>query len=159
MAIADSCVTAFAATWSARALAEPLHVAPEGDRDYLARVPITLLPMDAELRETLVALGLRTAGAFARPKGVAVDSEGHVYVADAAFNNIQIFDDQGRLLLFFSGGGHGEGQLYVPLGLGIDHRDRIYVADRANNRIQVFQYVSLEDGGGAVANADRGEGR
>jgi protein ImuB len=65
VAIADSCVTAFAATWSARALAEPLHIAPQGDGDYLARVPIALLPMDAELRETLTALGLRTAGAFA----------------------------------------------------------------------------------------------
>jgi protein ImuB len=65
VAVADSCVTAFAATWSARALAEPLHIAPGGDRDYLARVPIALVPMDAELRETLVALGLRTAGAFA----------------------------------------------------------------------------------------------
>jgi nucleotidyltransferase/DNA polymerase involved in DNA repair len=65
VAIADSCVTAFASTWSARALAEPLHIAPQGDGDYLARVPIALLPMEAELRETLTALGLRTAGAFA----------------------------------------------------------------------------------------------
>ena len=66
VAIADACVTAYAATWSARAAAEPLHVAPGDDGDYLARVPVALVPMDAELRETLVALGLRTAGAFAR---------------------------------------------------------------------------------------------
>lgn len=65
VAIADSCVTAYAATWSTRAASEPLHVAPGGDRDYLARVPIALIPMDAELREALSALGLRTAGAFA----------------------------------------------------------------------------------------------
>lgn len=65
VAVADSCVTAYAATWSARAAAGPLHIAPRGDAEYLARVPITLLPMEAELRETLTALGLRTAGAFA----------------------------------------------------------------------------------------------
>lgn len=65
VAIADSCVTAHAATWSARAASAPLHVAAGGDRDYLARVPIALLPMDTELREALTALGLRTAGAFA----------------------------------------------------------------------------------------------
>ncbi|MBX3131922.1 MAG: hypothetical protein KF689_00875 [Gemmatimonadaceae bacterium] len=65
VAIADRCVTAYAATWSTRAASEPLHVAPGGDRDYLARVPIALIPMDAELREALGALGLRTAGAFA----------------------------------------------------------------------------------------------
>ena len=65
VAVADACVTAHAATWSTRAAAEPLHIAPGGDRDYLARVPVALLPMDDELRETLTALGLRTAGAFA----------------------------------------------------------------------------------------------
>lgn len=65
VALADSCVTAHAATWSTRAASEPLHITPGGDRDYLARVPIALLPMDAELREALTALGLRTAGAFA----------------------------------------------------------------------------------------------
>jgi protein ImuB len=66
VAVADSCVTAHAATWSARAAASPLHIAPGGDGDYLTRVPIALVPMDAELRETLTALGLRTAGTFAR---------------------------------------------------------------------------------------------
>lgn len=65
VAVADTCVTAYAATWSSRAGAGALHIAPGGDRDYLARVPVTLLPMDDELREALLALGLRTAGAFA----------------------------------------------------------------------------------------------
>jgi hypothetical protein len=74
VSVADSCVTAFAATWSLmarrRSRAEherwdPMHIPPGGDRDYLMRVPIALLPMDAELRETLTALGLGTAGAFA----------------------------------------------------------------------------------------------
>lgn len=65
VAIADTCITAHAATWSGRAAQEPVHVAPGGDRDYLARVPLALVPMDDALREALVALGLRTAGAFA----------------------------------------------------------------------------------------------
>jgi len=65
VAIADSCVAATAATWSTRAATAPLHVAPGGDAAYLARVPVTLLPMEAEVRETLVALGLRTAGSLA----------------------------------------------------------------------------------------------
>jgi protein ImuB len=65
VALADACVTAHAATWSAHAAREPLHVAPGADRDYLARVPLALLPMDTELRDALTALGLTTAGAFA----------------------------------------------------------------------------------------------
>lgn len=65
VAFADTCVTAYAATWSTRAASEPLHIAPAGDRDYLALVPVALIPMDNELREALSSLGLRTAGAFA----------------------------------------------------------------------------------------------
>ncbi len=65
VAIADTCITAQTATWSTRAHREPVHIAPGEDAVYLMRVPLALLPMDAELRETLHALGLRTAGEVA----------------------------------------------------------------------------------------------
>ena len=84
-----------------------------------------------------------TPGSMARPKGIAVDSEGHLYVVDAAFNNVQIFDDEGRLLLAFGAFGNGPGQLWMPTGLWIDQRDRIFVADRYNNRLQVFDYLPV----------------
>jgi sugar lactone lactonase YvrE len=44
-------------------------------------------------------------GMFTRPKGVAIDHEGHIYVADAAFRNVQVFTPDGKLLLFFGGEG------------------------------------------------------
>ena len=84
IAIADSCVAARAATWAAEPDAGVTVVrgrlnAAAGRDDaivgiivprggcaaWLARAPLTLLPLDEELRATLVALGLRTAGAFA----------------------------------------------------------------------------------------------
>ena len=37
-------------------------------------------------------------GNFTRPKDVAVDDNGYIYVTDNAFNNVQIFDADGRLL-------------------------------------------------------------
>ncbi len=80
-------------------------------------------------------------GDFYRPKGVGVDSEGHIYVADAAFDNFQIFDQEGRLLLFVGQAGSGPGQFHLPAGLYIDERDRIYVVDQFNRRVQVFQYL------------------
>jgi DNA-binding beta-propeller fold protein YncE len=86
-------------------------------------------------------------GAFTRPKGVAVDSEGHLYVVDAAFSNVQIFDAQGRILMAFSSGGRGPGDLLMPSGISIDTQDRIYVADRMNDRVQVFTF--LRSGAGA----------
>jgi DNA-binding beta-propeller fold protein YncE len=70
-----------------------------------------------------------------------VDSEGHIYVSDAAFNNVQIFDQEGRLLLFFGEFGYRRGQFWLPAGLSVDSKDRIYVADQYNKRINIYQYL------------------
>ena len=64
VAIADSCVAARAATWSARGAAAHI-IAAGGDAAYLAPAPFALLPMEEEMRDSLAALGLRTAGALA----------------------------------------------------------------------------------------------
>ncbi len=80
-------------------------------------------------------------GRFARPRGIAVDSSGHIYVADAAFDNIQIFDLAGELLLYIGEPGKGPGQFCLPAGLFIDQKDRIYVAEACNQRFQIFQYL------------------
>ena len=70
-----------------------------------------------------------------------MDSEGHVYVVDAAFNNVQMFDVEGRLLMAFGTIGSEPGALWMPIGISISRDDRIHVADRYNNRIQSFQYL------------------
>ncbi len=83
-------------------------------------------------------------GYFTRPKGIGVDSDGHVYVVDAAFNNIQIYNREGNQLLLILGG-YGTrrgGEFQLPAGMYIDKNDRIYVADTMNRRIQIFQYLS-----------------
>ena len=82
------------------------------------------------------------AGCFARPRGVAVDSEGHIYVVDNQFENIQVFDAAGRLLLAFGEEGDKPGQFSLPAGLTIDSQNRIWVADSYNRRVQVFQYLA-----------------
>jgi DNA-binding beta-propeller fold protein YncE len=84
-------------------------------------------------------------GQFSMPKGVGVDSQGHIYVVDARFSNVQIFDPQGRLLLFFGELGSRLGEFYLPAGLYVDGQDRIYVADQYNKRIDVFQYIGPKE--------------
>jgi DNA-binding beta-propeller fold protein YncE len=81
------------------------------------------------------------SGDFSKPKGIAVDSEGHIYVADAHFDTVQIFDREGRLLLVFGATGRERGDMVLPAGIFIDARDMVYVADSFNNRVQVFQYL------------------
>lgn len=81
-------------------------------------------------------------GMFARPKGIAVDSEGHIYVTDAAFNNTQIFNQEGDIMLWFGTGGYTEGRFRLISGIWIDENDTIVVADAFSGRIQEFQYLS-----------------
>lgn len=61
-AVASSCVAARAATW----LEREAPIIPAGhDTAFLARTPLALLPMEAELREALAALGMVRAGQLA----------------------------------------------------------------------------------------------
>ena len=84
-------------------------------------------------------------GNLARPKGVATDESGHIYIIDALLNNMQIFNKKGELLLYLGEQGRGIGQFWLPIGIFIDRKNHIYIADSFNNRVQVFRY--LEDKG------------
>lgn len=83
------------------------------------------------------------SGSFVQPKGLAVDSDGQVYVADALSNQVQIFDPDGTFLLGFGHNGNGAGEFMMPTGVAILN-DTIYVADSHNQRIQVFRYLQEE---------------
>lgn len=80
-------------------------------------------------------------GYLARPRGIAKDSEGHVYATDAAFDAFQLFEPNDDLLLFVGRAGSRPGEFSMPGGIFIDGRDRVYVADTQNGRVQVFQYI------------------
>jgi len=95
-------------------------------------------------------IGDSTGGMF-RPKGVAVDSEGDLYVVDGLWGIVQAFNRKGQLLYYFGKSGTGLGQFQLPTGLFIDRGDRIYVADSYNHRIQVYRYYGLaKQGGGGM---------
>jgi len=83
-------------------------------------------------------------GNLYRPKGLSIDSEGHLYIADAFYNNVQVFDREGRLLYLF-GKSAGVGDFELPGGVAIDRSDCIYVVDGRHRRLQAFRYF----GGGA----------
>jgi sugar lactone lactonase YvrE len=62
-----------------------------------------------------------TSGKFARPKGIAIDREGLMHVADAAFQNVQVFDtNTGKLLLAYGQPEKGDG-LSLPAAVRIDY--------------------------------------
>ena len=83
-----------------------------------------------------------------RPKGIGMDSEGHVYVVEGLSGRVQVFDRQGRLLYYFGQKGSGFGEFQLPTGLFIDSKDRVFVVDSFNRRVQVFQYLAQQPGAG-----------
>lgn len=59
---------------------------------------------------------------FDEPHGLAMDSQGRLFVADRANSRIQIFDQDGKFLAEWR-------QFGRPSGIAIDRNDVIYVAD------------------------------
>jgi hypothetical protein len=57
---------------------------------------------------------------FARPKGLAIDPAGRLYVADAQWDKIQIFTPEGQLLLFFGESSPLPHGMVTPTGVAID---------------------------------------
>jgi DNA-binding beta-propeller fold protein YncE len=77
-------------------------------------------------------------GQFNYPRGVAVDSEGNVYVVDNGNNRVQKFSSSGTYLAQWGSSGFGDGEFDYPSGIAIDGNDNIYIADSYNDRIQKF---------------------
>jgi DNA-binding beta-propeller fold protein YncE len=81
---------------------------------------------------------LTTPGDFAKPSGLAVDSDGNLYVADTLNNRIEIFDADGKFIRTFGKNGDGPGYFARPKGVAIDGDGHIWVADGMQDRVQVF---------------------
>jgi DNA-binding beta-propeller fold protein YncE len=81
---------------------------------------------------------LTTPGDFAKPSGLAVDSEGNLYVCDTLNDRIEIFDADGKFISAFGKNGDGPGYFARPKGIAIDSDDHIWVADGMQDRVQVF---------------------
>ena len=76
-------------------------------------------------------------GQFYYAKGIAVDSNNHVYVLDGEGNRVQKFDSNGNYISQWGSEGSGDGQFLGVFGIAI-YGSTIYVADGGNNRIQIF---------------------
>ncbi|NLT73109.1 MAG: TIGR03663 family protein [Chloroflexi bacterium] len=77
-------------------------------------------------------------GQVLSPKGVAVDTDGNIYVADSQNHRIQVFSPSGAPLRQWGGFGAGPGDFQEPWGVAVAQDGTVYVADTWNHRIQVF---------------------
>jgi DNA-binding beta-propeller fold protein YncE len=72
------------------------------------------------------------------PQGVAVDTQGNVYVADSNNSRIEKFSSTGTLLAVFGNTGNSIEHLNLPAGIALDAQDDLYVTDLRNHRLVKF---------------------
>ena len=76
------------------------------------------------------------AGEFDGPEGVALDTDGNVYVCDSGNARVEVFDAQ---LHFVRELEAAPGHLRLPLSIGFDGKaERLYVVDAGNLQVHVF---------------------
>jgi DNA-binding beta-propeller fold protein YncE len=122
----------------------PMHINVSGGKVYVsdtlnARVQIFSVS-DGELVGLIGRRGL-FVGNLVRPKGVAVDSDGNVYVVESYHDHLLVYDDEGEFLLPVGGTGSGVGQFFLPAGAWSDEHDRIFISDMFNGRVIILRYV------------------
>ncbi len=77
-------------------------------------------------------------GQFNGPKGIAVDSNGNVFVVDQGNNRIEKFSNTGVYISQWGSYGTGNGQFNSPYGVAVDSSGNVYVVDSGNYRVEKF---------------------
>ena len=91
-------------------------------------------------RLSIGEIGLNV-GDMVRPKGVAVDENGNIYVVESYYDHLLVYNNKGEFLMAIGGTGQYIGEFYLPSGVFTDAHNRIYVSDMFNGRVSVFQFL------------------
>ena len=79
-----------------------------------------------------------SVGKFNMLRGVAVNANDEIAVADSENHRVQIFSSEGKFLRSFGKKGDNAGEFDNPRGISFHNNGNIFVADCCNHRIQIF---------------------
>ncbi len=109
-------------------LCSPTNITIRNERLYAADFgcsKVQIYGLDGTVLDSVGSQGDRP-GQFAKVKGVAVDKELNLFAVDAAFENVQVFNKEGKLLIVFGGHYEGPGGLIIPAKILIDYDNLEY---------------------------------
>ncbi len=109
-------------------LFHPSNIAIHKDRLYVSDTTnfrVQVFDLDGKFRTKFGKLG-DTPGYFSRNKGIVVDREGRTYVVDAAFENVQVYNEEFKLLLYMFTPGTERHNINLPAGIYIDYDNLHY---------------------------------
>ncbi len=90
-------------------------------------------------------IGGKIQSFFGLPRGLALDTEGRLYVSDTFHNELYVLSKKGELLGVIGQRGLNDGQFNFPEGLTFAPDGAMYIADRENNRIQVIRVNEIPE--------------
>ena len=70
--------------------------------------------------------------------GVAIDSNGKIYVSDRGNECVSVFNSEGQFVTSFGRKGEGKGEFQSIGGLAVDHSGVVYVCDSGNRCVKLF---------------------
>lgn len=122
----------------------PTNIWVAGDQVYVSDFgasQVKIYTMDGAFVRAVGSYG-DAMGQFARPKGIAVDRDENLFVVDAAFQNVQVFNNEGELLMFFGGPYEGPGTMWLPAQVTVDY-DNLDLFQRYVDSGFELQYLIL----------------
>jgi DNA-binding beta-propeller fold protein YncE len=106
---------------------------------FAGAIPVTTIEEVPKVTEEEAAAPVQGApGQLSQPRGVALDSQGNIYVADFGNDRIQKFSPQLQFLKEWGTKGDLPTQFKQPGDVAVGPDDLVYVADTWNQRVQVF---------------------